>query len=334
MTISEQRIVTREAWGVAMCIVIDSTARGPALGGCRWKPYPSLEDAHADARALARAMTRKAALARLALGGGKAVVVGDPRERTREQLHALGELVESLQGDYITAADMGTGQEDMAVIAERTSYVSGLPRRLGGCGDPGPSTALGVLMAMQAALAQRGRSFDGARIAIQGVGSVGRVLAERLLAQGASVVACDPRSAARDLGGVDWVEPNEILSQRCDVFSPCGPPGVIDERVASELQCEIVCGGANNPLTSLEVARRLASRGVLYVPDFLANAGGLIHLAVALEGGDDVATLRHLEVIPENLAAVITQAKTDRADMATTANRLADAAVANKADSR
>ena len=319
----------RSAAGIEMWIAIDSLRRGPALGGCRWKPYPDPAAARADVTALARAMTLKAALARLALGGGKAVVVGDPRVRTREQLLALGDFIEELDGAYITAADMGTGQEEMAVISERTRHVAGLPRRLGGCGDPGPHTAMGLSMAIEAALGHRDRPLRGAQVAIQGLGSVGGDLAKLLLARGASVVGADPRPELRASlpREIRWVEPGAILTEPCDVLSPCGPPFVIDPRVAEALRCRIVCGGANNPLSSVEIAAVLARRDILYVPDFLANAGGLIHLALALEGGDDAATLRHLAVIPENLSAVITQSKADHADMATTACRIAEALV-------
>jgi leucine dehydrogenase len=312
-----------------MLIAVDSTRRGPALGGCRWKTYPSLDAARADVTALGKAMTLKAALARLALGGGKAVVVGEPSSRTRDQLLALGDFIEELDGAYITAADMGTGQEDMAVISERTRHVAGLPRRLGGCGDPGPFTAQGLLLAIEAALGHCDRPLRSARVAIQGLGSVGGDLAKLLLERGAAVTGADPRLELRRTlpGEIHWVEPQAILTESCDVLSPCGPPFVIDRRTAEALRCRIVCGGANNPLADDTVAGALAQRDILYVPDFLANAGGLSHLAVALEGGDDKASLRHLQVIPENLAAVITQAKSDHAHMAATARRIAEALV-------
>jgi glutamate dehydrogenase/leucine dehydrogenase len=319
----------RSVAGVEMLIAVDSTRRGPALGGCRWKTYPDEAAACADVSALGRAMTLKAALARLALGGGKAVVIGDPITRTREQLLALGDFIEELGGAYITAADMGTGQEDMAVIAERTRHVAGLPRRLGGCGDPGPFTAQGLLLAIEAALEHCDRELRSARVAIQGLGSVGGDLAKLLLERGAAVIGADPRLELRRTlpREIQWVEPQAILGESCDVLSPCGPPFVIDRRLAGSLGCRIVCGGANNPLVDDGVAGVLAQRGILYVPDFLANAGGLIHLAVALEGGDDRASQRHLQVIPENLAAVITQAKADHADMAATARRMAESLV-------
>jgi len=311
--------------GVEMIIAIDSTARGPALGGCRWKAYASSDAARADARALASAMTRKAALARLNLGGGKSVVAGDPRTRTPEQLRAFGKFVDDLGGRYITAADMGTGQDQMLVIRETTSHVCGLPIEAGGCGDPAPFTARGVLLAMRAALEHCDKALAGARVAIQGAGNVGSELANLLLAEGASVAVADPDPGRlEDLpGGVRIVAPEAIAVEACDVFAPCGPPNVIDERVAAALDCAIVCGAANNPLAANEVARTLQARGILYVPDFLANAGGLIHLAVALEGGDAKGTLKHLEVIPENLSVLLERAKADNADLASTADRMA-----------
>ena len=315
--------------GVEIIVAIDSTARGPALGGCRWRPYASSDAARRDALDLARAMTRKAALTRLVLGGGKSVIIGDPRERTREQLLAVGSFVDTLEGRYIAAADMGTGEEEMAVIAERTRHVAGLPRRLGGCGDPGPFTAAGVQLAMEAALAHLGRALERAKVAIQGVGRVGSVLVERLLDAGASLVVADPKpKALQNLPeGVQVVLPEEITALECDVFSPCGPSAVIDARVAEELRCRVICGGANNPLERIEVAEQLAARGVLYVPDFLANAGGLIHLAVALEGGDDAASRERLRVIAENLEEVLAYAEAQHVNPALAAERLALAAL-------
>jgi len=320
--------IQREA-GVEMIIAIDSTVRGPALGGCRWRSYPDSAAARRDAIDLARAMTRKAALAGLALGGGKTVVVGDPRERTREQLLAVGAFVDTLEGRYIAAADMGTGQEEMAVMAERTRHVSGLPRRLGGCGDPGPFTAAGVQLAMEAALGHLGLPLEGARVAIQGVGHVGSVLVTHLLDSGAALVVADPDPKA--LIGlpeeVCVVEPERILEVECEVFSPCGPPAVIDAEVAREISCRVICGGANNPLCDIGVAQALAQRGLLYVPDFLANAGGVIHLAVALEGGDDAATHERLDVIPQNLERVLARAESEQVDTARAAEDLALAAL-------
>jgi valine dehydrogenase (NAD+) len=278
-------------------------------------------------------MTRKAALARLDLGGGKAVVIGDPERRTREQLLAFGEFVESLDGRYITAADMGTAEEEMAVIGERTRSVAGLPRRIGGCGDPSPFTALGVFMAMERACERSGVPLRGARVALQGVGNVGRELVRRLLEAGAAVVVADPDpgAVANLPGDVEVVAPEAITGQACDVFAPCGPAGVIDAGVAQTLRCRIVCGAANNPLAAADVACVLRQRGILYVPDFLASAGGLIHLAVALEGGDDAASIDRLGVITENLDCVLARSEDEALDTASAAERMALALVSNPA---
>lgn len=311
--------------GVEAVIAIDSTVRGPALGGCRWRPYPDLESAHRDAVALAAAMTRKAAMARLALGGGKAVVVGDPRSRTTEQLLAFGAFVESLGGRYVTGADMGTGEAEMKVIARATRHAVGLALADGGCGDPSPYTAKGVLLAINAALAERDLQLSGSHVVVQGVGSVGGTLARILLEAGAAVSACDPVEAATAAlpSEVRVVSAAAATSTPCEVFAPCGPPGVIDVDVARSLPAGIVCGAANNPLSDPCVAAELALRDILYVPDFVANAGGLIHLAVAREGGDATVTHARLAVITDNLRQVTSCAKEAEITTSEAAERLA-----------
>jgi glutamate dehydrogenase/leucine dehydrogenase len=307
-----------------MFIVVDSLVRGPALGGCRWRKYPDPEAALCDARELAAAMTRKAALADLALGGGKAVVDGDPSRRTRAQLHAFGEFVESLAGTYITAEDMGTTPKDMAVIRERTRHVIGLPTELGGCGDPSPYTAEGVHLAIESALGYRGKTVKGARIAVQGVGAVGRALIHSLLQEGASVIAADvaPDRLEALPGEVERIGVREIAQLPCDVFAPCGPPGLLDRAAVRALRCAVVCGAANNPLAERRVADELAERRILYVPDFLANAGGLIHLAVAREGGEPRDTRRRLAIIPRNFDAVMQIVEGDGSNPLEAAERL------------
>jgi leucine dehydrogenase len=299
------------AAGVEMIVAIDSTSRGPALGGCRWRPYPDLESARADALSLARAMTLKAALARLRLGGGKAVVIGNPRERTPAQLLGFAELVERLGGRYVAAADMGTGAEEMAIIARRTRHVVGLPERLGGCGEPGPWTARGVMLALGAALGEIGEGFASVHVAVQGAGSVGGELVRLLLEAGARVSVADPepRALAALPAAARIVAPEEIFDVAADVLAPCGPPRVIDLARAGKTPARIVCGAANNPLAGRDVALLLERRGVLCVPDFLSNAGGLIFLAVSRDGGGAAQVARHLEIIPENLHRVLERAK-------------------------
>ncbi|NNL84460.1 MAG: Glu/Leu/Phe/Val dehydrogenase [Myxococcales bacterium] len=321
---SEPVVHIRRAAGVTMFIAVNSTLRGPALGGCRWLPYESEAAAQCEAEQLAAAMTRKAALADLPLGGGKAVVVGDPQNRSREQLHAFGSFVDSLRGAYITAEDMGTTPEAMSVIAERTSHVIGLPVSEGGCGDPSPHTAVGVFLAIDAALNHVGRSVADARVAVQGVGAVGRALVDELLRAGARVSAADPDAAqlASLPKEVTRVGVEEILSVACDVLAPCGPPSVLTRESIDRLRCELVCGAANNPLAGPEIATELDKRGILFVPDFLANAGGLIHLLVAREGGDASDTRKRLELIPKNFVRVMEIARAERIDPLAAAERV------------
>lgn len=321
---SGSSVHVQQAAGVEMIIAIDSTQLGPALGGCRWRPYADSHAARTEALYLANSMTQKAALAGLALGGGKAVVCGEPRQRSRDQLLAFGDFVASLDGRYVTAADMGTGEDEMLVISEKTEHVVGLPRAAGGCGDPGPFTALGVWMAIEAALSHLGRPLEGTRCAVQGVGSVGGALVRHLLEAGARVQVADPD--LERLGalpeGVEVVRPDEILARPCDVLVPCGPARVIGRELADELDCALICGAANNTLADAESARILHERGILYVPDYLANAGGLIHLAVAREGGDDAASRERLRVIPDNLQRVLAICEAQRIDPVAAAARL------------
>lgn len=308
-----------------MVVVIDSTVRGPALGGCRWRRYPDQDAAVREAVELGAAMTNKAALAELPLGGGKAVISGDPAAKTRYQLLALGEFIDSLGGEYITAEDMGTSPDDMVVIAERTAHVVGLPTERGGCGNPAPSTALGVYLAIEAALGHLDKEIEDSRVAVQGVGAVGGELVRILLNAGASVVATDPDERRLEAlpSQVDRVSPDKILSEHCDVFAPCGPPHVIDFESVRALACTVVCGSANNPLSDAAVAQALAEQGILYVPDFLANAGGIIHLANALGGGSVAEIRKRLDVVPRNFHAVMAKAKSEGVEPLESARRLA-----------
>lgn len=321
---STAKIYEREAYGVRMVIAVDSILRGPALGGCRWLPYPSPAAASREAAELASAMTRKAALADLPLGGGKAVVAGDPHNRSRDQIRAFAQFVDELGGAYITAEDMGTDPDTMAAIAEHTDHVAGLPSESGGCGDPSPHTATGVYLAIEAALGHRSKSIVGARVAIQGVGAVGRALVDELLRAGARVIASDSDDSklAAVPDEVDRVDSDAILSQTCDVLAPCGPPSVLTAESIDEIETEIICGAANNPLADPGVATELRKRGVLFVPDFLANAGGLIHLCVAREGGGARETRERLALIPRNLALVLEMAERQGVDPLAASERI------------
>jgi leucine dehydrogenase len=285
----EEVVVHRgERSGVSLVIAIHSTVLGPALGGARLWRYGALGDGIADALRLSEAMTYKAAAAGLDLGGGKVVLCLPPgrelgRDARRELMLDLGDLVESLQGRYVTAEDVGTGTEDMATIAERTEHVVGKPVEDGGSGDPSPITARGVESAIRACCEHRFGSGDlsGRRMAVVGLGHVGLPLAERLRAAGAELLVSDIDPEKRpeaDRLGAAWLDPGEAITAECDVLAPCALGGAVNPGNVASLRCEIVCGSANNVLASDTLASGLADRSILYAPDFIANAGGLINV--------------------------------------------------------
>lgn len=291
----EQLVVRQGARsGLYSIIAIHSTVLGPALGGIRLWTYPATIDACRDALRLAMGMTYKAAAARLDLGGGKGVICAprdaelDP-ERRRAALLDFADLVESLDGRYITAEDVGIGPEDLIAIRERTAHVTGLPPDRGGSGDPSPFTALGVVAAMRAcsAYAYGDRDLAGRRVAVVGLGHVGSRLARRLADEGAELVVSDIVPERRELAaqlGADWVDASEAMLSDCDVLAPCALGGAINDENVDELRCDIVCGSANNTLSDEALAKRLAQREVLYAPDFIANAGGLMHVYKEIKG--------------------------------------------------
>ena len=288
----EQLAVRRgERSGLYCVVAVHSTALGPALGGLRIWHYPAREDAVRDAMRLAAGMTLKAAAAGLALGGGKGVICapagGLIGERRRAALLDFGDLVESLDGRYITAEDVGTSPDDLVTIAERTAHITGLPADRGGSGDPSPFTAIGVEAAMRACAAERfgEPSLAGRTVCVIGLGHVGAGLARRLADAGAELLVSDidpSKRAVADVLGATWREPEDAMVAECDLLAPCALGGAIDAANAGELRCEIVCGSANNQLSDEALADVLADRGVLYAPDFVANAGGLIHVFMEL----------------------------------------------------
>ena len=274
--------------GIYVVIAIHSTVLGPALGGLRLWRYAALGDAIADGLRLSDAMTYKAAAAGLDLGGGKAVLClppeGElPREQRRDLMLDVGDIIESLDGRYVTAEDVGTGTDDMSTIRERTEYVMGLPIDSGGSGDPSPITARGVEAAIRASAEHRYGSDDlaGRRVTVVGLGHVGSRLAERLASDGADLGISDIDPAKRELAerlGARWLEPADAITAECELLAPCALGGTIDAENVERLRCEIVCGAANNVLAERSLADRLAQREILYAPDFIANAGGLINV--------------------------------------------------------
>jgi leucine dehydrogenase len=285
----EEVVVRRgERSGIQLVIAIHSTALGPALGGARLWRYAALGDGIADALRLSEAMTYKAAAAGLDLGGGKAVLCAPPdrelpAELRQELMLDLGDVVESLDGRYVTAEDVGTGTDDMAVVGERTAHVVGRPVGAGGSGDPSPVTARGVEAAMRASCEHRYGSddLDGRVVAVVGLGHVGFALAERLASAGTELRVSDIDPSKRDAAdriGARWVDPADAMTVECEVLAPCALGEAIDTGNVDALRCEIVCGSANNVLASNSLADGLAERDILYAPDFIANAGGLINV--------------------------------------------------------
>jgi len=316
--------------GLRTIIAIHSTALGPALGGTRFYPYPSEEAALTDVLRLSRGMTLKSAAAGLDLGGGKAVIIGDPKTvRSERLLRAYGGVVDSLGGRYITAEDVGTTTEDMVIIAKETRWVTGLPMAHGGSGDPSPATARGVMAAMRAT-AERIWGTDelaGRRVAVQGVGKVGMSLVKRLTEAGAETIVADIDPAATDHAvatyGSKAVELDEIFDVECDVFAPCALGGILDETTIPRLRAQAVCGSANNQLATDDDAARLADRGILYAPDFVVNAGGVINIAVEMEGYSVERAMSMVDKIRDNLTAVFDTAEREKVDPNTAAVRFA-----------
>lgn len=319
--------------GLRCIIAIHSTRLGPALGGTRFHPYPSEEEALYDALRLSRAMTYKAAVAGLDLGGGKAVVIGDPSsDKSEALLRAYGRMIASLGGRYITACDVGTYPDDMALVGRETRWVTGTSPEEGGSGDSGVTTALGAWVGLQAC-AQRlwGKpTLAGKHVAVQGLGKVGRRLVEHLHGEGARLTVADVDADALawcvEHFGAEAAPVDKIHAVDADVFSPNALGGVIDEPKVGELQCKVVAGAANNQLTEPEVGDALADAGILYAPDYVINSGGLIQVADELHpsGYSPARAQRRTEGIADRLGEVFEVAAADRITPLAAAARVAE----------
>ncbi|HET7899989.1 MAG TPA: Glu/Leu/Phe/Val dehydrogenase dimerization domain-containing protein [Candidatus Nanopelagicales bacterium] len=337
----EQVLVGNDpAVGLRAIVAIHSTALGPALGGTRFVAYADEDAALADVLHLARAMTYKNALAGLPHGGGKAVIVGDPRtDKTAEKLLAYGRLVASLQGRYVTACDVGTYVADMDVIATVNPWTTGRSPEHGGAGDSGDLTAVGVHASLQAVAEHLwgAPSLAGHRVGIVGVGKVGGRLAGHVLAEGGRVLAADTdadavarlRSAHPDVEVA--ASPDDVVLADVDVLSPCALGGIITADVVAALQAAAVCGGANNQLADESLATALADRGVVYAPDFLVNAGGVIAVGAEYAGRgtyDDAAARARARGIGTTLLDVLRRAEAEGATPLAAAERLAEERIA------
>ncbi len=292
--------------GLRAIIAIHSTALGPALGGTRFFPYESEEAALEDVLRLSKGMTYKAAAAGLDLGGGKAVIIGDPRTDKSERLfRAYGRIVDSLQGRYITAEDVGTTTGDMDMVRTETRWALGNSVALGGAGDPSPVTARGLLAATRAVAEKLwgDQDLSGRRFAVQGVGKVGSAFVRLLVEARAEVIATDAYQPALDEAvdtfGVKPVDPEEIYEVDCDILSPCALGAGLNDMTIPRLACAAIVGSANNQLATDEDARKIAERGILYAPDFVVNAGGLINVYDELSGYSRTRALHRVDSIYE-----------------------------------
>lgn len=308
-------VIQDPSTGLQGVIAVHSTALGPAVGGLRMRRYADLDEAIADALRLSTAMSLKNAAASLGLGGGKAVIVDAPDGNDRqERLLAFADVLESLQGQYLTAEDVGTTPADMDLIATRTAYVLGVSAARGGSGDPSPATARTVVAAIREGVRSRlGReSLDGTDITVVGIGKVGGAVARLLAAEDASLTLADaePERAwecAAEVGG-RAVTPEAARLRRCDVLAPCAMGEMIDAGLATNLRCKVVAGAANNPLVDRRAAVALHDAGILYVPDFLANCGGMISIAAEYRGGGGAFVEAGVVSAAARLRAVLDQA--------------------------
>jgi glutamate dehydrogenase/leucine dehydrogenase len=298
--------------GLKTIVAIHSTALGPALGGTRFYAYESEGAALEDVLRLSQAMSLKAAAAGLDLGGGKAVIIGDPRKIQTERLwRAYGRVVDSLQGRYITAEDVGTDAEDMELIRRETRWVVGVPVEEGGSGDPSPATARGLMAAIRAVFKFMDKGeVAGKHAAVLGVGKVGSDLVRRIIEAGGKVTIADIYPPAIEaikarFPNVNVVDCEDIYDVEADIFAPCSLGGALNEQTIPRLKCDVVVGSANNQLAEPEDAERLHARDILYGPDFVVNAGGLINVSEELAGYTVDKAAAHIDRIFDNVLRIL-----------------------------
>lgn len=337
----EQVVVARDPGsGTSMVVAIHSTVLGPALGGTRMSLYGSEPSpraaAYADALRLSRAMTYKNALAGLPHGGGKAVILADPTAKSRDVLHAYGRLVESLGGRYVTAGDVGMSVTDMDVVGETCQWTTGRSPERGGVGDSGILTAVGVFAGLRASaqFAWGSADLEGRRVGVVGAGKVGGRLIGHLVDAGADVVATDPSQTARqavadEYPTVRWIESADALvDEPLDILSPNAMGAFLTAERAGRVAARVICGGANNQLATPGVDDLLAARGVLYVPDFMVNCGGVIQVAEELVGGDLIRARERTERVFDTTLRVLERAARTGVTPAAAAEREAEDIVA------
>jgi leucine dehydrogenase len=327
-----------KASGLKAIIAIHSTALGPACGGTRMHAYGDFDAALTDSLRLSRSMSYKSAIADLPLGGGKAVIVGDPAaDKTEALFLAYAEAINTLGGRYITAMDVGMTPADMPIIARKTKYIAGYDQPGKSGGDSGPLTALGVFVGLKAAAKHRlgADTTKGLTVAIQGLGKVGMGLAERLAAEGALLVVADVNNdrvrMAVDKLGAAPVPPSEIVTTRCDILAPCALGAVLDDTTIPRLHARVIAGGANNQLARPEHGAMLKEREVLYAPDYVINGGGIIRVAGQIYSWADAEIERRTLAIADTLTTVFRRADAERAPTSAVADRIAKERIARGA---
>lgn len=330
-----------EASGLKAIIAIHDTTLGPALGGARMWTYASEENAIEDALRLARGMTYKNAAAGLNLGGGKTVIIGDPfKDKNEEMFRALGRFIQGLNGRYITAEDVGTTVTDMDLIHEETNYVTGISPAFGSSGNPSPVTAYGVYRGMKAAAKEAfgSDSLEGRTISVQGLGNVAYKLCKYLHNEGAKLVVTDINQAAIDRVvhdfGATAVAPDDIYSQEVDIFSPCALGAILNDETIPQLKARVVAGSANNQLQDSRHGDILHELGIVYAPDYVINAGGVINVADELYGYNRERAMKRVDGIYDSIEKIFTISKRDGIPTYVAANRLAEERIARVSKSR
>jgi leucine dehydrogenase len=327
--------------GLKAIICIHDTTLGPALGGTRMWTYESEEAAFEDALRLARGMTYKNAAAGLNLGGGKTVIIGDPRKDKNEALfRAFGRYIQGLNGRYITAEDVGTTVADMDLIHEETEYVTGVSPAFGSSGNPSPVTAYGVYRGMKAAAKEAfgTDSLEGKVIAVQGVGNVAYNLCRHLHEEGAQLIVTDINEQAVKRAVEDFnakaVDINDIYSVDCDIYAPCALGATVNDETIPQLKAKVIAGAANNQLKDTAHGDRIHEMGIVYAPDYVINAGGVINVADELYGYDPDRAMKKVELIYDNVAKVIEISKRDGIPTYVAADRMAEERIETMRKSR
>ncbi|WP_285768860.1 branched-chain amino acid dehydrogenase [Peribacillus sp. SI8-4] len=327
--------------GLKAIIAIHDTTLGPALGGTRMWTYASEEDAIEDALRLAKGMTYKNAAAGLNLGGGKTVIIGDPRkDKNEEMFRAFGRYIQGLNGRYITAEDVGTTVEDMDLIHEETDFVTGISPEFGSSGNPSPVTAYGVYRGMKAAAKEAfgTDSLEGKVVAVQGVGNVAFNLCRHLHEEGAKLIVTDINkdSVARavEAFGATAVNTDEIYGVECDIYAPCALGAVINDQTINQIKAKVIAGAANNQLKETVHGDQIHEKGIIYAPDYVINAGGVINVADELLGYNRERALKKVETVYDTIARVIEIAKRDGIPTYKAADRMAEERIARMRNSR